>query len=353
MIDIKTRTADCVTNTPAGNVVAVNVQGAVNELDTKKVKVSGDTMTGVLTQNGANLAGSAYQSQSFQNLLKNGDFESWSAGASAVPDAWVELSDVNTAKESTIVKYGSASLKVVSGSAGGGGRVFIERRLDADWLLITKNRTLSVGVWIYANDSDIARISLESDGTGGINNLSPFHNGNGAWQFLSVTSVIPNDIIYLNVNLYNIGTNKIVYFDGAILVEGSTVPAFTPRPLYDDGKTIQIDSTINKVTHGGLVIQNQTPQVLTGAGAVDVTSLYTHLITAGVGDALTLVDGVEGQTKTILTKTETTGGDTSVLTPTSFANGSTITFDAVGDVAQLLYSNGAWHYIGGFGGVIA
>lgn len=97
----------------------------------------------------------------------------------------------------------------------------------------------------------------------------------------------------------------------------------------------------------GLSIKSQTPQVLTGAGAVDITSEITHLVTAGVGDALTLADGTEGQEKVIVTKTETTGGDTSVVTPTSLGNGTTITFDAVGDCAELLFTNSAWHMIGG------
>jgi len=100
------------------------------------------------------------------------------------------------------------------------------------------------------------------------------------------------------------------------------------------------------------IVKTPTTQTLTGAGAVDIVSAITHLVTAGVGDALTLANGAEGQVKTILTKTETTAGDTSVLTPTSFANGATITFDAPGDIAQLLFTNGAWHYIGGVGGVI-
>jgi|LGVF01.2.fsa_nt_gb hypothetical protein len=97
----------------------------------------------------------------------------------------------------------------------------------------------------------------------------------------------------------------------------------------------------------GLSIKSQTPQVLTGAGAVDITSEITHLVTAGVGDALTLADGAEGQEKIVVTKTETSGGDTSVLTPTNFANGTDLTFDAVGDSVQLVFTNGAWHWIGG------
>jgi hypothetical protein len=42
------QTASTVSNTPAGNITAVTVQAAINELDTEKVAKAGDTMTGDL-----------------------------------------------------------------------------------------------------------------------------------------------------------------------------------------------------------------------------------------------------------------------------------------------------------------
>ena len=93
----------------------------------------------------------------------------------------------------------------------------------------------------------------------------------------------------------------------------------------------------------GLQIYAQTPQTLTGAGAVDITSIITHLVTTGA-DALTLADGAEGQRKFIVMKTD--GGD-GTLTPTNLGNGTTITFDDVGDCADLIFTNSAWHMIGG------
>lgn len=86
-----------------------------------------------------------------------------------------------------------------------------------------------------------------------------------------------------------------------------------------------------------------SPQTLTGAGAVDVTSLVTHVVTAGT-DALTLADGTEGQFKFIVMKTDNGAG---TLTPTNLGNGTAVTFDDVGDSAQLIFTNGAWHFVGG------
>jgi hypothetical protein len=83
--------------------------------------------------------------------------------------------------------------------------------------------------------------------------------------------------------------------------------------------------------------------VLTGAGAVNITQEITHIVTDSA-DALTLADGKEGQRKWIVMKTDAGAG---TLTPTNLGNGSTITFDDVGDSADLLFTNGAWHMMGG------
>ena len=115
-----------------------------------------------------------------------------------------------------------------------------------------------------------------------------------------------------------------------------------------DGKHMTYDSdfyydpstntlTVDKITEAG------TPQTLTGAGAVTLTEKTTLLVTTGT-DALTLADGTEGKEKFIVMKTD--GGD-GTLTPTNLANGTTITFDDAGDSAHLLFTDGAWTFMGG------
>ena len=82
-----------------------------------------------------------------------------------------------------------------------------------------------------------------------------------------------------------------------------------------------------------------TVQALSGAGAVDVTSLITQVTTTGA-DALTLANGANGQLKIITMVAD--GGD-GTLTPTTFANGTTITFNDVGDSVLLVYNTtGGW-----------
>ena len=87
-----------------------------------------------------------------------------------------------------------------------------------------------------------------------------------------------------------------------------------------------------------------TPQTRTGAGAINLEVAVTHVVTTGV-NALSLADATtDGEVKYIVMKTD--GGD-GTLTPTSLANGTTITFDDVGDSAHLIFTNSAWHFMGG------
>tara|TARA_R100000664_G_scaffold28399_1_gene39627 strand:+ start:208 stop:612 length:405 start_codon:yes stop_codon:yes gene_type:complete len=101
------------------------------------------------------------------------------------------------------------------------------------------------------------------------------------------------------------------------VTKNATTGAFTSNASY--GKAIR----------GGV-------QSLSGAGAVDLDNLITELTTTGA-NALTLADGsTSGQIKIVNMIVD--GGD-GTLTPTTFANGTTITFDAVGESATLVWNS--------------
>ena len=100
----------------------------------------------------------------------------------------------------------------------------------------------------------------------------------------------------------------------------------------------------------------QAEQSLTGAGAANVTSAVTAFTTNtdnSGNNAVTLAAGTAGQIKILYTKVETSSGQTTVVTPAAFANGSTITFDAVGDSAVLYYNGSTWVLLGSDGVAIA
>ena len=89
------------------------------------------------------------------------------------------------------------------------------------------------------------------------------------------------------------------------------------------------DAAYGKAIRGGV-------QSLSGAGAVDLTNLVTELTTTGA-NALTLADGTtSGQIKIVNMIVD--GGD-GTLTPATFANGTTITFNDVGESATLVWNS--------------
>lgn len=99
----------------------------------------------------------------------------------------------------------------------------------------------------------------------------------------------------------------------------------------------------------GILRISQTPQTLTGPGAVNLTTYSTLLVTTGT-DALTLAAGAEGQFKFIKLKTD--GGD-GTLTVTNLQGGTTITFDDEGDFVHLFYQDAKWNILANSGCTVA
>ena len=90
---------------------------------------------------------------------------------------------------------------------------------------------------------------------------------------------------------------------------------------------------------------DSTPQALTAAGAVDVTSAVTTVASSGA-IALTLADGAVGQIKVIVFITD--GGD-ATLTPATMNDGTTLTFADAGAAAILMWLATGWQVIGAWG----
>jgi hypothetical protein len=102
-------------------------------------------------------------------------------------------------------------------------------------------------------------------------------------------------------------------------------------------KKVNVANVFNNIpTYIGL---DGTPDSVNSDTAVSVTTSITHVDSSSATLALTLADGTNGQVKII---TMTTAGNDAVVTPANFANGTTITFDAVGDTAVLVFTNSNW-----------
>lgn len=109
------------------------------------------------------------------------------------------------------------------------------------------------------------------------------------------------------------------------------------------GTTAVTGGIIGAVFHTGTGIT-----ATSGPGAVAVTGRIHEITTTGAGDAMTLANGTAGQRLTVLYVAEGAGADTAVMTPTTLAGGTTITFNALGDSCDLTYSaTGGWYMTGG------
>lgn len=125
---------------------------------------------------------------------------------------------------------------------------------------------------------------------------------------------------------------------GKVAADGSIAEGIALTAATADGDQIEVLVT-GAGGGGGSGLIAAAQQALSGAGAVDVVSFYTAVTTTGA-DALTLANGTfPGQLKKI--KMIVDGGD-GTLTPTSFTNGTTITFADVGDYALLLWDGDSW-----------
>lgn len=96
-----------------------------------------------------------------------------------------------------------------------------------------------------------------------------------------------------------------------------------------------------------------TVQALSGAGAVNLTTLTTAFTSTATGNALTLADGTAGQLKMIVYVAEAAGADTGILTPTNLGGYTTITFNAIGDSCLLQFIGTDWWAISVQGAVLA
>ena len=112
---------------------------------------------------------------------------------------------------------------------------------------------------------------------------------------------------------------------------GSGDSGFFQLPL--DGGSAR--ATPNTLLSGNKTVG--TTEAVNSATALSLNTMISELTTAGSGLAMTLANGVVGQIKIITMVVD--GGGTATLTPTSFANGSTIAFDAVNETVMLVYAN--------------
>jgi len=90
-----------------------------------------------------------------------------------------------------------------------------------------------------------------------------------------------------------------------------------------------------------------TPQALSGAGVLNLTTSITNCTSTGASQVVSLADSTQAGQIKIVTHT-VDGGDVRV-TPATLDGGSYAALDAVGDTVVLIWNDSAWQIIGGNG----
>ena len=216
--------------------MAANSDSVVPSQKAVRTYVAAATPTGVLGDGTVGLS----------NLLQNGDFENWGAGASTSPDWWIAVGGA-IARDSGTVKQGTYSCKFTS-SAGDYVRQYVHTTKGIDYW---KGRSVTFSGWVYATAGSRASLQI-ADGVGSTN--SSFHTGDSTWQRLSVTRIIDSSATNIQL-LFNIaaGSSLAFYFDGADAYEGSSQFANTPHPN-DSHKSKVLNTTYDISVTGALSI---------------------------------------------------------------------------------------------------
>ena len=146
------------------------------------------------------------------------------------------------------------------------------------------------------------------------------------------TNVISSNGSNADISIQPSGTGDVLL--SAVRVNGTTLDSSDSTKI-----TIAEDVDVTGVlTASGTIhgVQN-----LTGLGSTEVINLtdtVTLLTTTGAQN-FSLANGTEGQIKIISMKVD---GGNATVTPATFVNGTSITFDSVNDTMTLLYQSTGW-----------
>lgn len=157
-----------------------------------------------------------------RNLLEWSTMEDWVSGTTSAPtEHTLSGTGATIARESTIVKRGTYSAGVTR--VGNDATLYHDLTSYASYL----GRKMTFGCWVYATVASRARISI-NDGSTTTN--SSYHTGDSTWQFLTVTADMSTTATRIRCGMEVNTGNTTAYFDGGILVEGSTT--FTDLSSY-------------------------------------------------------------------------------------------------------------------------
>ena len=140
------------------------------------------------------------------NLTSNGDFETFSGNAFT---NWSTSGSPTVSQETSIIKHGDASAKVVASGAAGQ----MTQSMTVNFNQAT-NRQVTFEAWVYATAADTARIRILW-GSGSYESHS-YHDGVDEWQLQSISISIPSTATEVTAVL-EVADGYTAYFDNSWL----------------------------------------------------------------------------------------------------------------------------------------
>lgn len=152
-------------------------------------------------------------------------------------------------------------------------------------------------------------------------------NANTSLQVTGITIVGAAAAAGVAITVTSSGTDESITLDakgaGTVTINGTATGGITLARAVTLSSSLALAGKLTSTT-----------QALSGAGAVNVTTLITKVTSTGA-NALTLADGTDGQVKIITMVVD--GGD-ATLTPTTKTGYSTIVFNDAGDGCTLVFT---------------
>ena len=289
----------------------------------------------------------AYQALGLGSVANDGTGDSLRTGGDKVNDNFVEIytkfGDGSTLASNVNITGNAATATLLASSRNIAGVAF---NGSAAIAIASTNLSDTASICLAANTLTLTNKTLTSPIVGGdVTTASGNLLINSATQIVEVkgdgSSV--EGMIKLNCHANSHGQTIKPQPHSASVTNTSLLPAGASSTLVSK---VSADILTNKT----LADLKTSVQTLSGAGAIDVVTGVTE-VTTTAADALTLVNGTVGQLKIITMVAD--GGD-GTITPTTFANGTTITMNDVGDTVVLVYvTTRGWTVINNIGCTVA
>ena len=219
------------------------------------------------------------------NLLSNSGFETFSSGFTG----WTEVGSPTVTQETTIIRHGSGSAKVVA-AAGAAGQLTQAPTINIDELT---NETARTKRWVYATAANTARLRLDWDGSNFAN--SSYHSGRDQWELLEIEAAVPSTATQVKA-ICEVVANGTGYFDLGWLkvlpVYQYTIPTALlqgPRHVHQQANEDHTEGPYYPIPDDGIPTEGRIlrlrgkgilSQPTTDSGTTEVGEPQTQLIVA-------------------------------------------------------------------------